>query len=267
MPRADFLPEGNGMALPPISSQQPFWMQCHHPRASCSGVFCPRRPWQHWQICIWCDCAPGYSQWPCNSWPRDILFDGVLDRQLQGPCLPWGLTCWSLEGLLSPSPGLWAVVARLILWGQGSRGGTPGCIFRLWVLVSLLSWEEEKGKMGYVVSHIFQTTGLGPEGPSSKSQRQEWGDVGCQEGITDQWSGRKLDPWPGRAAEGTQEPPGEESSGELPLVAPLTCLPSHYPKVGPHLWFCCCLAACLVAGHSPLRPARSIPATSLCLPL
>lgn len=31
----------------------------------------------------------------------------------------------------------------------------------------------EGEEMGYVVSHIFQTTGLGPEGPSSKSQRQE----------------------------------------------------------------------------------------------
>ena len=91
--------------------------------------------------------------------------------------------------------------------------------------------------------------------------------MGCQEGIKNQWSGRKFDPWLGRAAEGTQEPPGEESSGELPVVAPLTCFPSRFPKVGPHLWFCCCLAACLVAGQSPLRPAGSIPVTSGCLPL
>lgn len=133
------------------------------------------------------------------------------------------------------------------------------------MLVSLLSWEQEKAKMGYVVSHIFQTTGLGPAGPSSKG-RSEMVWAARRELQTSGLAG-SLTLRPGQAAEGTQEPPGEESSGELPMVAPLTCFPSCYPKVGPHLWFCCCLAACLVAGHSPLRPARTIPATSLCLPL
>lgn len=36
-------------------------------------------------------------------------------RALAQLFLPTGLTDWSLEGLLSPSPGLWAVFARLTL--------------------------------------------------------------------------------------------------------------------------------------------------------
>lgn len=56
---------------------------------------------------------------------RGSLPDAVSGRQPPGPLPDGGTDCRVLEGLLSPSPGPWAILARLAPRGTGEWGRDP----------------------------------------------------------------------------------------------------------------------------------------------